>query len=1496
MHSVVRETQVLLRQKSKLSMSISMADDILPMPDDPSLASQEEATRPIAMTSRPSNGVHVLILVALQDELEALLSIEIDGSGREAWSEECDLSGFRYYRRRIFNRLRETIEVATAWIGEMGQRSAAIRGQQLLVELDPSCLAMCGICAGYREKVGLGDIIVAERLYAYDEGKRITHKKGQEEFFHSLRSFDLEATWKMDASFLAREIDLTPLQQERPPSKEAQRKWLLHTQYAHETQGKEPPAQHPERPHTCPQWSVHIKSALAEQLLERKGRELRLSDKGRDAILEDQLLYPDGLPKDPALRIHSGAVATGSAVVEDPGIFTRLRKYERNTIALEMEGTAIGELAQRFKKQAILIKAVQDFADGSKDDAYRPFGCKASAWFLLHFLKRHFEPEQRTAEKPRAHREKTERYRFEALERRHPFLEKVTRLMEHRYPGAQITPHRTEFPFAGVLEVECDEGGIQELRLVGAIDQNITPELIRRFIEELETPYRIRDPLLRSILIHTGNKAPLELARNAYRHGVKLQSFYEAQGLFDLSPYLERQTQALEQDERYLPSIYVDQPASIELQGNRERISSESILETLLQWLDDQNQARFALVLGDFGAGKTFLLREVCRRMVREKHPVWPVLVEMGRLEKQNSLKELMAAHFAKYDIAGYSFAAFDYMLSEGRIALIFDGYDELALRVDYDSAIAHFETVAQAVKGHAKVVLSSRRHYFLTDGDIKTAIKRELAKRAEEAPGYRLVMLEPFGEKQIRRYLRNVLMEEKAAEDRYRLIHDVKDLMGLSENPRMLSFIAKLPEGKLREAKKEKGEIKSADLYEVLVKDWLDFEHQRANPPGAPHGISRKALEIGIENIARWLWHERQGQIGKKELEEELAAVAAGGGKHPLSPGVVAQMFGSGSLLVRDKKPEEGEGRFSFVHRSIMEWFLARLVAETIRGGGNPDALKVDEISLLMADFLWAMAGRENAVAWARRILKEKGEGYEKKNAALVLTRLKVPLSDINLEGQDLRGRDFSGVDWRYANLAFADLRGATLAGADLSGAILSGANLVNANLEGAKLCDTTLDETDFSHAKLMGVDFTGARLMENAKWTGAKLMGAKGEMFTPEWQAYLHRTFGAAPPSLDGVQAVPDVEREVPFLANSPCMAYSPGANLAAWASDNAIAIFDLKHGRLVRHFSEAITRFDLGRAIAVNQNGSVFAVAEVDHKRFDVSIRLFDVQWRTRTSDSKGHQLPVGSIAFHPNRPILASASKDQTVRLWNTNSGRCQRILEGHQGSVNAVAFNHDGSSLASGSDDNTIRIWDPRLGTCQRILEGHQGSVNAVAFDHNSSYFVSASADNTVRLWDIGSGKCHHVFHAIRNMFYGIQEILSVAFNHDGSFLATSSRDKTASLWDTRSGNCTRILQGHRGPVICIAFSPSGTRLITGSADHTIRMWSTASGECLAVIVPFPEGWVAYRPRDGRYRCEGKLDFDFYHTVGRCRFELGELDLYIPNLRLADDEPLVPDDW
>ena len=80
-------------------------------------------------------------------------------------------------------------------------------------------------------------------------------------------------------------------------------------------------------------------------------------------------------------------------------------------------------------------------------------------------------------------------------------------------------------------------------------------------------------------------------------------------------------------------------------------------------------------------------------------------------------------------------------------------------------------------------------------------------------------------------------------------------------------------------------------------------------------------------------------------------------------------------------------------------------------------------------------------------------------------------------------------------------------------------------------------------------------------------------------------------------------------------------------------------------------------------------------------------------------------------------------------------------------------------------------------------------------------------------------------------------------------------------------------------------------LASASSDGTVRLWNLATGACFAILLSLPEGWVAFTP-DGRYRSAGAIGGAFWHAIGLCRFEPGELDPYLPTpLRVPDGTPL-----
>ncbi len=217
--------------------------------------------------------------------------------------------------------------------------------------------------------------------------------------------------------------------------------------------------------------------------------------------------------------------------------------------------------------------------------------------------------------------------------------------------------------------------------------------------------------------------------------------------------------------------------------------------------------------------------------------------------------------------------------------------------------------------------------------------------------------------------------------------------------------------------------------------------------------------------------------------------------------------------------------------------------------------------------------------------------------------------------------------------------------------------------------------------------------------------------------------------------------------------------------------------------------------------------------------------------------GHTDEIYCVRFSPDGNLLATASKDQTARVWDLKTGKCSAILSGHQAEVNSVAFSADGKRLASASDDGTVIIWDLATFKVDRRLSTHPSGTNGVGFSRDGTRMATCGRDRDARLWDTATWQPVAVLS-------GHQEnIGTLAFSPDGEVLATASDDGQVRLWNADSGEAQEAWNAHQGSVSALSFSQDGTRLVTaGRAERQVRIWETSTGNPLMEL-PGQYSWV-----------------------------------------------------
>ncbi len=282
--------------------------------------------------------------------------------------------------------------------------------------------------------------------------------------------------------------------------------------------------------------------------------------------------------------------------------------------------------------------------------------------------------------------------------------------------------------------------------------------------------------------------------------------------------------------------------------------------------------------------------------------------------------------------------------------------------------------------------------------------------------------------------------------------------------------------------------------------------------------------------------------------------------------------------------------------------------------------------------------------------------------------------------------------------------------------------------------------------------------------------------------------------------------------------------------------------------------------------NFDGSLIASASEN------SVQIWDANSGILLRTLMGHTDKVFSLAWQPTSNILASASADQTVRIWDGASGQLVRILTGSSYPISNIFWGTNGQKIFTVSipEYNELRVWESTTGN---LLSVHNiGTPSNITWNPLGTNFTYVTFGGTLNIVDATTFRELNSYAVPNSNEYRTNGILyALTYNSNGTRIATGSVDGTIYVWDGSTGAVLLSLGSTdnyipnsfviENPLLTwvrdIAFDATGTKLSAITADGTVRVWNAQTGEILQTTsVAAPIYTASFSPNGDRIAFAG----------------------------------------
>ena len=630
------------------------------------------------------------------------------------------------------------------------------------------------------------------------------------------------------------------------------------------------------------------------------------------------------------------------------------------------------------------------------------------------------------------------------------------------------------------------------------------------------------------------------------------------------------------------------------------------------KWLGDPAKEHLS-VLGEFGTGKTWFAlhyAQVALQRYRDakkrglERPRIPVVVPLRDYAKAVSVESLFSEFFFRKHEILKNYSVFEQLNRMGKLLLIFDGFDEMAARVDHDAMVDNFWELAKVVGPGAKAILTCRTEHFpdaITGRRILDAeLESSTANLTGETPQFEVLELEKLNDKQIAE-----LIGRRARPETVQEVMNNSQLLDLARRPVMVELILEaLPALEEAIKKKEPVDMSRVYLYAVKRKMNRDIRSER----------TFTSLADKLYFLCELSWKmisTNQMTLNYRAFPEALQQMFADRVKDEKERDYWRYDMMGQTMLIRN-----AEGDYSPAHRSLLEFFVAYKIVASLGALAEDftavarEQLHLDEalhsLNYTWDDYFRRACDEQGVPEEIPPLHQFAGMGFD--DLLPLLSRSKIAKAVLDLAHPML-----STETMRSQLLPLLQ----ATATRSLQQVGYFGGNVAQLMLAHSP---HALSDSDLRGAKLRGVDFT---------------------------KTYLRRV------NLQGAQLADAPFSKVLGVVNA--VSFSPdGTHLAVGDSNGVLQVWEVATGQVVLFGSGHSSGI---QSVAYRSDGKQLASASSDK-----TVKLWDPESGSCVRTLEGHENWVLSVAYRSDGKQLASASSDNTVKLWDVDTGECVRTLD------------------------------------------------------------------------------------------------------------------------------------------------------------------------------------------------------------------------------------------